>query len=104
MSFSFQLWAHSLLLSSHPHLLFLIYRGYSLGFHQENDNGSMRLTPKSLKLEFGLSKKGCYPSGARKCGVIQASNSQIYVVDPVLSPTNKNAAEPWKKSSKFVLS
>ena len=74
------------------------------GFHQEIDGGSVRLTPKSLKLEFGLSKKGCYPSGARKCGVIQASNSQIYVVDPVLSPTNKNAAEPWKKSSKFVLS
>ncbi|KAL5563041.1 hypothetical protein UlMin_032788 [Ulmus minor] len=63
----------------------------------------MRLTPKSLKLEFGLSKKGCYPSGTRKCGVIQASNSQIYVVDPVLSPTNKNTTEPWKKSNEASL-
>ncbi|KAL5559042.1 hypothetical protein UlMin_035253 [Ulmus minor] len=73
------------------------------GFHQEIDGGSVRLTPKSLKPEFGLSKKGCYPSGARKCGVIQASGSQTSVVDPVLSPTNKNTTEPRKKSNEASL-
>lgn len=70
------------------------------GLHQEIRDGALRLPLKGFKLELGVSKRACHSSGSRNFGVIQASVSQTSVVDPVLSPANKNTNEPRKKSSK----
>ncbi|KAF3445777.1 hypothetical protein FNV43_RR10954 [Rhamnella rubrinervis] len=75
-----------------------------LGRSQEIGNGSMKLIlKKGFKVELGLLKRECYHSSTRNCGAIQASISQSSVVDPVLSPSNKNTNEARKKSNEAAL-
>lgn len=75
----------------------------SSGFRQECGNASVKLISQGLKVDFALIRRGNYCSRKRCFSVIEASNSQMTVFDPVSSPSHKATSDSNKKSSEAAL-
>ncbi|GAB2290577.1 2,3-bisphosphoglycerate-dependent phosphoglycerate mutase 1 [Dionaea muscipula] len=76
----------------------------SSSIHQELASISLRLWPIGNKFLQGTLRIECFISCCRRsCGVIQASTSQISVLDPVSSPSNSSTSDILKKSNEAAL-
>ncbi|XP_057975042.1 2,3-bisphosphoglycerate-dependent phosphoglycerate mutase 1-like isoform X2 [Malania oleifera] len=71
-------------------------------FNQEHGHVSVRLIPRSFKIDNGLSRRSYCPT-ERGFGLIQASAAHTSVFDPVASPTNKGTDDSHKKANEAAL-
>ena len=74
----------------------------SLSCHYDSGSVLVKPFPTANNVHFGFSSTNSLSTMQKRSGVIQASTSQMSVVDTVFSPSDNIAGDKPKKSKSFV--